>query len=339
MKKTFISAAAALMAVVACNKVEQRPIQAIPEDGAPTSISVDLLGMGTKATVSDEANEAKVSKIDILVFNASNGELDGYASGVTSPLNCSCTKGNREIYAIVNADSDMNLASVSKKADLLAKISKLSSNSLTTGFVMTGSTSKNITDAANVSISVNRIASRVWVKKVTKNFSSSALNALEFKVVRFYLTNVVAQDNVGGTFVPDATASYWINKMKYETSNGTDALTLRTKNEVVTTMGEYAVADAMYAYPNPTVDDANGGTFTARHTRWVLEATIGGTTYYYPVTLPVLESNKSYEINNITITHVGSLDPDTPVEAFEVPFTITVNDWEQVLVEGGDITI
>ena len=114
---------------------------------------------------------------------------------------------------------------------------------------------------------------------------------------------------------------------------------------------DLAVENAMYAYPNPTQSDnlegstgmykgPEGGPWSIRPTRLVIEATLDGQLYYYPITLPSLEYNKSYEISNLVITRPGSDDPDMPVVGFDVPFHITVNDWTQVLMgTDGTVTI
>ena len=63
----------------------------------------------------------------------------------------------------------------------------------------------------------------------------------------------------------------------------------------------------------------------------VVTATIDGVKYYYPVTLSKkLERNKAYTVE-ITITGLGSTDPDKPIEKGGLTAAITVLDW----VDGG----
>lgn len=367
MKKTLF-AVAAIAALVACNKQAPdagiRP--AVPETSDAATLTAKIVSpFNTKATVADEESEAKVNAIDVFVFRTVSGGsvVDGYKrieefQDVVVP----CTKGQRKIYAIVNSDED--LSGVTTEADLCAIVSKLQNNhsaGALTNFVMIGTKDVEITSATTVEIAVDRLAARVWVKKITKNFSAAGLQDSEFKIVRMYLTNVVNQINLGRDFVPDATEAYWYNMMQYDETaekvSEKDKFILRTDCAGIvpgtrTEPGsvDLAVENAMYAYPNPTQSDElensgmytgpEGGPWSIRPTRLVIEATLDGQLYYYPITLPSLEYNKSYEISNLVITRPGSDDPDMPVVGFDVPFHITVNDWTQVLMgTDGTVTI
>lgn len=368
MKKTLF-AVAAIAALVACNKQAPdagiRP--AVPETSDAATLTAKIVSpFNTKATVADEESEAKVNAIDVFVFRTVSGGsvVDGYKrieefQDVVVP----CTKGQRKIYAIVNSDQD--LSGVSTEAELCAIVSELKNNhsaDALTNFVMMGTKDVEITSATTVEIAVDRLAARVWVKKITKNFSAAGLQDSEFKIVRMYLTNVVNQINLGRDFVPDATEAYWYNMMQYDETaekvSEKDKFILRTGCAGVvpgtrTEPGsvDLAVENAMYAYPNPTQSDnlegstgmytgPEGGPWSIRPTRLVIEATLDGQLYYYPITLPSLEYNKSYEISNLVITRPGSDDPDMPVVGFDVPFQITVNDWTQVLMgTDGTVTI
>lgn len=368
MKKTFF-AVAALAALVACNKQAPdagiRPAEPTTSEAAVLTAKI-VSPFNTKATVADEESEAKVNAIDVFVFRTVSGGsvVDGYKrieefQDVVVP----CTKGQRKIYAIVNSDKD--LSGVSTEAELCAIVSELKNNhseNALTNFVMMGTKDVEITSATTVEIAVDRLAARVWVKKITKNFSAAGLQDSEFKIVRMYLTNVVNQINLGRDFVPDATEAYWYNMMQYDETaekvSEKDKFILRTGCAGIvpgtrTEPGsvDLAVENAMYAYPNPTQSDnlegstgmytgPEGGPWSIRPTRLVIEATLDGQLYYYPITLPSLEYNKSYEISNLVITRPGSDDPDMPVVGFDVPFQITVNDWTQVLMgTDGTVTI
>ena len=222
MKKTFF-AVAAIAALVACNKQAPdagiRP--AVPETSDAATLTAKIVSpFNTKATVADEESEAKVNAIDVFVFRTVSGVsvVDGYKrieayQDVVVP----CTKGSRKIYAIVNSDKD--LSGVSTEAELCAIVSELKNNhsaGALTNFVMMGTKDVEITSETTQDIAVDRLAARVWVKKITKNFSAAGLQDSEFKIVRMYLTNVVNQINLGRDFVPDATEAYWYNMMQYD---------------------------------------------------------------------------------------------------------------------------
>jgi hypothetical protein len=87
---------------------------------------------------------------------------------------------------------------------------------------------------------------------------------------------------------------------------------------VIAAGSSYTNEHYFYCYPN----------LTDTKTRLVVEAVVGGYTYYYPVTLDAVDANTSYDYN-LTITRLGSDSPDVPVEEGTVTFTVTVKDWVQ----------
>ena len=95
----------------------------------------------------------------------------------------------------------------------------------------------------------------------------------------------------------------------------------------MTSSASYDKKNTFYCYPNPESNDNFSSTWSPRHTRLVVEALLGDTRYYYPVTLPEIESNKIYDVN-LKITRPGSSLPDIEVDKFAVGFTVQVKDWE-----------
>ena len=84
----------------------------------------------------------------------------------------------------------------------------------------------------------------------------------------------------------------------------------------------------LYCYPNSTSTDAEGwsSSFTARKTRLVVTATISGTKYYYPIVIDALTRNTAYTVE-LTITGLGSTDPDKPVVKGSINASVTVQGW------------
>lgn len=85
----------------------------------------------------------------------------------------------------------------------------------------------------------------------------------------------------------------------------------------------------LYCYPNDISEETPETPFT----RLVIEGTIEGKTYYYPINIPRLEGGKEYAYD-ITITRKGTSDPDTPAEVGIVRFNQAVLPWND-----GDETI
>ena len=127
-------------------------------------------------------------------------------------------------------------------------------------------------------------------------------------------------------------SDYWYNKMKY-VSGDCNALisdklstpvTLQASADAVT---PYTTAHYLYCYPNPVTTDSSSSTWSNRYTRLVVETTLGGTTYYYPVNIPTPTANTLYQITNMQITGLGSDSPDKVVEKGSLSVSITVTDW------------
>ena len=318
MKKSIFAFAAALAALVACNKNEATPMQPQNQESlVPCELTVGICGAMTKATTATAGDEAKVNNLQVFVFRGD--DLDAYASvDNAQELTLSCTAGERAVYALVNAP---DYSAVPGKSALLAKVSELSANSLT-NFEMVGSKSVTLPQSEKVSIDVNRIASRVVLKKITRNFTSEALQALNFKVDAIYLINVAGNTSYDLSAAP----TKWYNVAEYQSVESVDPLLYDKVDEAVLNGKSHETVHSYYAYPN----DA-----TSKTTRLVIETTLGETKYYYPINLPEMAANKSYEIAEVVITRPGSDNPDEPVSFADATFSINVIDWTVVPVTEG----
>ena len=318
MKKSIFAFAAALAALVACNKNDVAPMQPQNQESlVPCELTVGICGAMTKATTATAGDEAKVNNLQVFVFRGD--DLDAYASvDNAQELTLSCTAGERVVYALVNAP---DYSAVPGKAALLAKVSELSANSLS-NFEMVGSKSVTLPQSEKVSIDVNRIASRVVLKKITRNFTSEALQALNFKVDAIYLINVAGNTSYDLSAAP----ADWYNVAKYQSVESVDKLLYDKVDEAVLNGKSHETVHSYYAYPN----DA-----TSKTTRLVIETTLGESKYYYPINLPEMAANKSYEIAEVVITRPGSDNPDEPVSFADATFSINVIDWTVVPVTEG----
>ena len=316
MKKSIFAFAAALAALVACNKNEATPMQPQDQESlVPCELTVGICGAMTKATAVAADNEAKVNRLQVFVFRGD--DLDAYASVENAKeLTLSCTAGERVVYALVNAP---DYSTVPGKAALLAKVSELEANTLT-NFEMVGSKTVTLPQSEKVSIDVNRIASRVVLKKITRSFTSAALQALDFTVDAIYLVNVAGNTSYDLTAAPAA----WYNVA--ENKNELASLLYDAPAAPIVNGQSYPTAHTFYAYPND---------LAVNTTRIVIETTLGETKYYYPINLPAMDSNKSYEIEEVKITRPGSDNPDEPVSFADATFSINVIDWTVVPVTEG----
>lgn len=93
------------------------------------------------------------------------------------------------------------------------------------------------------------------------------------------------------------------------------------------------IGSAFYVYPNATADDKGGNTFqgpismnTNAPTRLVVVATINQVPYYYPVTVPAMSRNNTYDIA-LTIKGFGSDDPNKEVLMGNMSVTVNIAGW------------
>ena len=341
MKKTlFIMAAIAAMACSCDKNSDCEPCQEA-EPKATLNVSLDFEDEPqTRATsyVTAQTYETKVNDVQVLVFD-STGALNAYvdADTKTSGISISTTAGSKTVWAVVNGP---NLSSITTLSALQSTAVDLGANSTTetTGFVMAGSTTCTVgSSAATASVAVKRLVARVALQKINNSLPGS-YGALTVNNVT--LINVAGNQNLAGT----ASVSTWYNKMgrkdgatatgqiidgsTYVASHPT--LTFKSVGSAVANGGSLTPTTPylFYCYPNSTTTDATGwsSSFTARKTRLVVAATIGGTKYYYPVVIDTPARNTAYTVE-LTITGLGSTDPDKPVQKGSITASVTVEGW------------
>lgn len=296
--------------------------------------------MQTKATayVTAQPYETAINDVQVLVFDSS-GALNAYvdADTKTSGISIKTTTGSKTICAVVNGP---DLSSVTTIPELNAKTIDLGDNSITStaGFVMAGLTSCNVTTSSqNVNVTVKRFVSRVALQKVN-NALPASYGAMTINNVT--LINVVGNQNLAGA----ATASTWYNKMGRKDGSTTsshiiDGATYLASHPTLTFKSvESSVANGashspstpylFYTFPNSTITDVCGwvSPFTARKTRLVVAATISGKKYFYPVVIDTPIRNYAYTVE-LTITGLGSTDPDKPVSKGAINASVTVEGW------------
>lgn len=322
-KLLYAAAAFAVVCTVSCRK-DIAVNDAIPATGN-TELTVGISSSLTKSSTITDGDEVKVNTLQVFVFR--EDALDAYASAENAiELTLSCTNGERTVYALVNAP---DMSAISSKSALLASRSNLN-NYPDYGFEMIGSKDITLPQASSVTIDVSRIVSRIVLKQVTRNFTSPALADLEFKIDEVYIINVAGDINYGLDGEPES----WHNAGQYD---GTlPDITYDDADAGIVNGDYWPLNYRYYAYPNDNYDSTEED-WCPRRTRLVLKTTLGDQIYYYPITLPELEPNKSYEIENLTITRPGSDNPDIPVTFQDATFEINVLPWSVVPVTDGVI--
>lgn len=331
-KIAFLAAVAATLCTVACNKELTTAKVDTPSEAvqlADLTLSIVGNAPATKSSDADfDDDHSEVANVQFFVFD---GEvLDAYKKvGSATSTTMTVKAGDKTVWAVVNAPDISNVTTLTQ---LKAVSSTLLNNA--SNFVMVGSNTGTVPSEDPIEIEVKRIASRVVVKKVTAAFSNPAYASMSCKLVKMFLINAPGDINLELTNAPTT----WYAQRAYEAVTGlTDHLSTSGANHELNTSA-FETECRHYCYPNPTIADSQATTWSARHTRMVIEVLLGSETFYYPITMPVLEPGKSYEIENLTITRKGSSNPDQPISLSDATFEISVKNWTVVPVTEG-ITI
>lgn len=316
-----------------------------PSVGMPVRLVVDIdQASGTKATgltSNDEASEAKISSLQVFVFNGDM--LDGYSSSTGRTAVVSCTSGERTIVAVANAD---DLSDVSSKAVLALKTCGLGST--TDNFTMVGTKTLSLDADETIHIDVERRAARVVLKAV-KNALSVPSQAASFSILSVYLTNVAGDAlllNSGGMAV--YVVQKWYNRRGYESQNSIDGVIYDSVGKTVDSGDTLSEAHFFYCLPNAGTA-AVGGPWSPRATMLVIKAQIDGAVYDYPITLPPLYANRSYEIELVNITRLGNVDngsepvadgdtdEESPIEGVAQSLSVSSLNWDVTVVSGNGV--
>lgn len=314
MKKKLYFAAFAALALVSCNEKMVEPT--VGEEFVEFEVSVP--DAATKLTGAP-AGEVSISNLQVFVFEKTTGELEAYGSQNANNIRLTCLPGLKDVVALVNAPS---LSGISDLDDLKSRTSYLSDNAKGR-LVMSGIAEKNLSATDNaVTVEVARIPAKVTLMSVTNAMDLEVNQKKEFVITKVYLTNVSGECRYFSDMAPEL----WYHKQGYDATNSQTFL--YDEPGVKIDHGKvYSTSHYFYCYPNPTTTDANAGEWSARKTRLVVEATLGGETYYYPITLDKIAKNSSYVIT-LTVTRPGSSSPDVPVTTSEATFSVSVKEWQ-----------
>ena len=351
---TVIFAAAAL-AMAACDKENPGP----SPEGAELSFSIG--GMETKASVAGTNAESTMQTLDVYVFfndsglGAANGQLETYRRYTPGSTTFSISGkdaikislGAKTVVFVANAPSDM-VAGIKKKSDYdnWSAHSWTFAQNATDKFTMSLMKELTVTgdvrldSSADPSLMLRRQVSRVELKGF-KNDLPSALGKLTLEGAYLYNVNKSIDNSTGSD------DNYW-RKKDVATALGETAI------EKLVNPGAYLPASAkctgslskgaswtekddykyfMYGFPNPASEaaDASGKDWV---TKLVIQTKVNGIRYYYPIGIKGMEANKTYVVNNVTVSRLGSTSPDKYVSTAALSISITVRDWDTGTITG-----
>ena len=316
----------------------------LQEEMCTVEFSID--SPDTKMTGISSTNETAINRWVLYIYDSSgsNGKAPKVSSN-GSNISVSITPGTYQVCAVVNyANSGSNAfntsSTISSKSTLESKVSYLADNAYNSLF-MYGSAQFTFTAGSNGTkqIPVTRLVSRLGVSKVTVNMAKPSDAAQTFILKGIYATNVAARCTFGSDYGSSNTylrpsnmynAFGWMGSSSITSPAAPTALLGEPSiNATISNGSSHTTAHYMYVYPNASTSDSHSSsTSTVRNTRIVIEATLGGVTYYYLIPVPGIVRNNTYTASQVTITGPGALDPELDSPAgLTVTFDTNIQDW------------
>ena len=319
MKKIFICAAFAAVAMIACEKKDVE-LSGKPEE--MVNLEIMIPEEATKVSGAGGNEEKTVVDYQVLIYDATNNMLEAYLlhKDVASTIEMQCTTGPKEIVVMANAP---DLSKVVSFNALKQTRSRLSDNAVKK-LVMEGHVSQTLKSGSNtVEVALERIVSKVVLSSIKVDFELPVYDAMSFVVKSAYLINAPADKSY---LSKTADPTEWYNKLKRESNNSVDAMLYEAVNSTITSPNTDSNAHHFYCYPNPNKSDTFSTDWSPRPTRLVVEAELGGTLYYYPVSLPELKQNTQCNVS-LTVVRPGATSPEQDMDKYAAVFNIEIKDW------------
>lgn len=271
--------------------------------------------------------------IDILVFNDDKlKRLDSYQRFPTttcSTVEAASTAGNKIFTAIVNSRNDRYDLSLLNSREAVENIHADLESETRDRPLMSGECRTTAGMPANIML--KRLRSEIILNSISCDFTGRSYPESEIKDPKIYLTNVNAEAPVIGD------APVLPHRIINAGGLNADDIMGFKEPDMVVYESEHAIGPVraypeicFLCYPNEAGDETPGTPFT----RLVIEGTVGGHRYYWPIDInrendgTGISRNCRY-IYDITITRLGTSDPDTPVRTEDAEIKLEVKEWRE----------
>lgn len=261
-------------------------------------------------------DEDAVNNLQIFVFNT-DGNLEAYSSEDATSLSLTCTTGEKDVYAIVNAPA---LNAVYTLQQLKESVSELADNQMG-NLVMSGTKHVELSANATVEVEVSRLVAKITLSEIKTEFTLQQHKDLEFRILSVHLQNVPTQQlYCDGNYTSHRCSLTSLDADAPEVTYKDAQNTLLPPDQLLNT------AYTMYSYSTITAGNTEA-------VKLILKTSLGGAIYYYPVELPALQSNNAYTVS-LKITRPGALSPEVEVDSNTLSSAVDVKPWG----DGGNIS-
>ena len=326
---------AALMTVSGCSVTG--PVRPYDEVGQDKGRHETVLRLK-----SAEGNSPHIREIDLFIFNDDAlKRLDSYQkfdTDIGNTVTAASRKGKKILVAIANsgkpAEDWAGINSIDAIMDVTADLRNENPDSMTMG----GTAYADMGVDMECSMVLTPLISGIYINSIRCDFSGRPYEGLELHDARVYLTNVNASARI---FAEDGFKP--ISIINAGRLSDTDMNSLSCPEMLLKTIdgniGDEAcrIGAALYCYPNDCPEETAGSPFT----RLVIEGSLDGKTYYYPVNINrpsagALAAGKNgisrncRYIYDITVTRSGTTDPDIVADPSMIQVRCDILPWEEL---------
>ena len=347
----LIAAALAGTLLLSCSKAVPAPEAEAPDDGCYMTFNIGTPETRIAGMPADAAEKA-VQRVAYVIYNSSNKRI---GTELINPCGSSFTVYLKrstayKLQVFVNYDTQRFTSSFLTGTNMFTSPTWINSTTVTNFMYrlqtatpdclpMYGYAEFTTSEygTGSVDVSVERTISRVKVGTIRINMTENQIAGRTLTLKRIYITNAPTYTRFAGTlYVPDATSSdNWYNQKGFRGNSMAvtaldDMLAQQNIDQVLYSGSVISSGYYFYAIPNARDGDSTSSTFSQRHSRLVIEMSLNSKTFYYVMTLPVMERNMTYNYDMITINGIGSTTPETTTQNGTVSykFAVTLDSWD-----------
>lgn len=330
------------LSFVSCTKERENP-----GSGTNSGQKADVIlriNNPTKSTGTahlSQSDDNYINNIAIFVFNSdANKTLETYKyvritdQSALNSITFQTTTGNKNVYVVANCHDSTQWNGIVRESQFLAKESNLKNEDLK-DFAMSGNlTNAQISLSNSINLTLKRVIAKVVVNSIKTDFAGTPYQGMVLSNVKLYITNAhkIRPYIEGNT----TTNPFIINALQLTTSSFSDCkISGIVYDQPSGTIGDtpYTVKHHFYMYEN----SISAETSSEKFTRLVVEATLNGVNYFYPVNINRVDFGgttnngiKRNTVYNITlvIKRPGSSSPEMLVEKGTVITSVTIADWD-----------
>lgn len=283
--------------------------------------------------------DTNVDTLDIFVFKNSDRYPTDTYKHLTSEdipyltdIPIRTTVGKKIICVIANSHiSDSELKDIKDYNSFKSLVTDLKNENVN-NWSMYGEKECELEANTEVSISLTRFVAKISLSQLNINFENTPYQNSDC-TVKAYLTNVIGQKIIWDGDNTDKVLIY--NKEKNDNSTINFHNESIIKEDLMLINNKLKETHYFFCYEN-TIEKENSN---LEYTRLVIELSLDGHTYYYPININQInygyqqeydhhgiQRNTEYDIK-LTIEHPGSSDPNVPITTNDYHFDIIVTPW------------